>query len=258
MWRSQPTVFNKAVVKESLILVALRSGNLGVIDASTLTQISVIPVSGAIECMVWHDQYAYLAVCREDGSGGVQVVNMNNLHAPILGSFHPLPWYTNAQGMVIVDNYLYIICAQKGLGILDLSDQAKPSQVGFVPGMEDKQGIASDGKYIYWISRSFGTANAVLRVLEMKDQTRPTTIGRIELPGGMDFRVVAMKNYVIVGSWSGIYAVDVSKPTRPKMVARFKIPIDDIVDMIVANDLNYILYVSNINGLYLLRPTFLK
>ncbi len=108
-----------------------------------------------------------------------------------------------------------------GLHVIDISDPATPTLVGFYAGgLSDGGGVAVSGDYVF--TADYGAVG--LHVVDISDPTSPTLAGSYGgLFEGSSVTVSGAHAFVADGS-AGIKVIDISDPTSPTLVGSHDTP----------------------------------
>jgi hypothetical protein len=130
------------------------------------------------------------------------------------------------------DSYLYVAAGQDGLRILDISNLARPKEVGFYNTPDNLLGdfshVQIEGNYAYLAAGLAG-----MRVVDISNPVSPTEVSAYE-PGGYTQEVQVTSGYAYI-KWSTCYnytceeairIVDVSKPAALAEVALYPWKVD--------------------------------
>ncbi|MCK4226133.1 hypothetical protein KAX29_04495, partial [candidate division WOR-3 bacterium] len=113
--------------------------------------------------------------------------------------------------------YAYVAAMGAGLRVIDVSDPANPTEVGFCDTWEARDVYVS-GNYAYVADSESG-----LRIIDISDPTNPFEVGFYDPPPpAFAVGVYISGNYAYVAFWGyGLRIVDVSDPTNPFEVSYF-------------------------------------
>ena len=137
-----------------------------------------------------------------------------------------------ARGVAILGNHACIVDSQKGLLIVDISDPAKPEQVGSLEGLNGAVAVA--GNYVFLSSypwSSGGPSNAGLHIIDITDPANPQETGWFGTYGGYILAFAVMDNFVYAAvnfedpftfEWQySVQIIDVSSPSSPNLVGSY-------------------------------------
>lgn len=150
----------------------------------------------------------------------------------------------------------YAVTQSGGFQVIDLSDPLQPKVLGSLQPDGDVNGATAAGSNAYLATDDFGAyleAGApvgYLRVVDVRDPSRPQEVGFLRLPGFA--RAVAVSDSrVAVGDRSGwVYLIDVSSPVAPIEIAALYTPVIEVMDLDFAGSS---LIVSGSGGAVILR-----
>jgi len=125
----------------------------------------------------------------------------------VAGAYDSIPYIA---GVHVAGDHAYV-AGTSGLSVVDVSDPARPREVGRIAGPVGEVDVAG--------GLAFATGGDGLSVIDVSDPARLRRVGRYG-PSGVDVRDVAVVGtyaYVVTG-FSSLRVVDVSDPTRPREV----------------------------------------
>lgn len=131
------------------------------------------------------------------------------------------------------------IADKDGLRVIDVSDVAKPIEVGFcsIPG--DSRRVHIRNGYAYLLSNvprymryqlpsgrtssGWATEKGSVHVIDISDPGDPKEVGSWNTAKAAD-GIYVLDSYAYVAAGGSLYVIDVSDPTRPSEVGRCRIP----------------------------------
>jgi len=121
---------------------------------------------------------------------------------------------------VVVDgNYAYIADGDAGLRIVDVSDPAQPTEVGFYDTQKWAYGVAVSGNYGYIADREGG-----LLIINVADPAQSTQVGHYDTPG-FACGVTINGDYAYVADYyDGLLVIDITDPAMPVEVGSLDTP----------------------------------
>jgi DNA-binding beta-propeller fold protein YncE len=140
--------------------------------------------------------------------------------------------------VAVTGNYAYVADEGSGLRIINVSNPATPTEVGFYDTPGWAQGVAVAGNYAYVADGGSG-----LRIINVSNPATPTEVGFYDSPGNAE-GVAVVGNYAYVADRGGLRIINVSNPAAPTQVGFCNTP-EDANDVAVAG--NYA-YVADWNG----------
>ncbi len=167
-------------------------------------------IGGAAMAVAVQGNFAYVGVGPR-----LVILDISDPTSPaIVGQTNVFPHY--AVGVDVVGSYAYVANGYSGLRIVDVSDSATPTEVGYYDTWY-VSGVAVTGSFAY-------VADGDLRIVDISDPAAPTEVGFYSTPStARDITVV--ENYVyIADGFSGLRIVDVSSPTSPTEVGSYDTP----------------------------------
>ncbi len=179
--------------------------------------------------------YPAVALLLSLGSGpaGAQ----DSLNVRLLAELHPFT--EECRDVRMLDGYAYVTSGlASGLRVLDLSDPAEPTEVGYAlntdlcPGvsmwMAYKLSLSGDYAYVLYFDGYWSFTNFRLYVYDVSDPSAPCRMGYVCLPNHcMNLCSEGTRVYVTVVGFEGFVGVrvmDVSDPTQPAEVGSFQTP----------------------------------
>jgi hypothetical protein len=160
--------------------------------------------------------YAYVA----DEFYGLWVLDISDPTQPAVAGSCEIP---EATQVALSGDHAYVV-SRDGTGwgdnlyIVDISDPAHPTQVGFFEGTFNISGLVAVGSTLYLSSFSDG-----LRVLDVSDPAHPLEIGAFEALPHADGVAVA-GDYAYVAVDKSLWVIDVSDGANPIEVGVYHAP----------------------------------
>jgi len=175
-------------------------------------------VGGATQAIAVQGDYAYVGV-------GLRLVVLDVSDPAELrevGASQPFPHFVEdvvaeagawdspgyAEGVAIADNIAHIADGPYGLRVVDVTNPAHPTEIGFAYDMNFAFDVVVEGSYAY-----IAAAGAGLLIADVSDPAHPVELASLDTPGyayGID--VVRDTAYVADG-WEGLYMVNVTDPS---------------------------------------------
>lgn len=123
----------------------------------------------------------------------------------------------HADDLAVAGNYAYIIEANTGLDIINVSDPAAPWKVGSFNTVGHAFGVAVAGQYVYIADDWSG-----LLILDVADPDTPKVVGNYRMPYDAE-NVAVNGNYAYVATDSGgLRIIDISDPATPAEVGSYE------------------------------------
>jgi hypothetical protein len=197
-------------VQDGLAFVTTISAGLFIIDVSDPNDPHIIgsfATTGRYNGVALSGETAYIAA----GTEGVLVIDVSDPASPNqVGSFGT----TNAESVVLEENFAYVSDGTGGLLILDVTDPAAPTMVGQLGGITAR-GIAVVGGLGY-LAAAEGIA-----VVDLSDPAAPQLVAiGSQLGGGSNIVVVGDRAYL--SGASKVY--NIADPQSPAPVGCFPYP----------------------------------
>ena len=180
------------------------------------------------ESIDFSDSIAYAAI-HENGLEVIEIINPANP-----ASIHTVGGLHNAWDVFIKDDYLYVADGAAGLKIFSLSDPVNPQLVGSIPTTGSAFEVIIENQYAY-----IALGSAGFDIIDISVPSNPGFVSNYN-PG---FGILNHLNYsnskIFAASWELVYAVDVSDPFNPAMLATEDTPIR-AMGIAVENDIVYV------------------
>jgi len=174
---------------------------------------SVGQLGGPTYAAAVQGHYAYVGVGPR-----LVILDVTNPAAfKVVGQSAPLSGAVKS--IVVSGTYAYVAYAYGGMGIINVSNPAVPTEVGFSNAAPLSWDIAVAGNYAYIADRTYG-----LRIINITTPASPTQVGFYDTPGRAD-GVAVVGNYAYVADGaSGLRIINVSNPTNPSGVGFYDTP----------------------------------
>jgi hypothetical protein len=112
--------------------------------------------------------------------------------------------------VAVSGNYAYVVDLESRLRVINISNPANPTEVGFYETTGGTSGVAVSGNYAY-----VADGNAGLRVINIANPAAPTEAGFCETPGWA-YGVAVSSNYAYVADGvNGLRVINISNPAAP-------------------------------------------
>lgn len=144
-------------------------------------------------------------------AGGLQLVDVSNMSAPVLRSVANTPG--DARDVLLSGNYAYVADGPAGLTVVLVAQPATPQVMTTIDTPGQAAGLALDGPYLYLADLYAG-----LRIFDISSPASPLLLGSVSL-SGID-NVVVQGGYAFVADGSALTVIDVSIPSAPRIIAR--------------------------------------
>jgi hypothetical protein len=225
---------------------------LDVSDPQSITLLGECPIPGSPCRIVVFNGYAFIANATGNQGGGINVADVSNPASPSLlttvtgywenisGNGHVVCATAAYQGCLVLDvadpampltasqfdlpgvmddvaisgDYAYT--GSNGFRVFDISDKAKPIQVGY----EETAGsiVEAAGNVVVYAPRSMGASNMV-SMMDVSDPQNPVNMGHYTCPF-MTNDLDVQDHYAFVACWwDGFRILDFSNPAQPTQVA---------------------------------------
>ncbi|MCB4790863.1 MAG: fibronectin type III domain-containing protein [Elusimicrobia bacterium] len=188
---------------------------------------------------------AYVAA----GGSGLKIVNISVSSSPVvLGTYDT---YT-AYDVAVVGNYAYVSDSYYGLRIINISNTSSLTETGSYNPTTNYTAYTTkvSGNYAYVAYGGYG-----LRVVDISNPSSPTEVGsfypNVYSSNIYDVFIKGNYAYVIDSYYNYLRILNISDPTRPWEVARFKTSSQNLYGVYVSG--NYIYLAANDTGLRILR-----
>ncbi len=170
-------------------------------------------IGGASYAVAVQGSYAYVGIGPR-----LVILNIANPASLIItGQTTVLPGVI--RDVAVVGNYAYVADYDRGLRIINVSNPAAPTEVGFYDTPGYAYGVAVAGNYAYVADWDSG-----LRIINVSNPAAPTEVGFYDTPGSAGGVAVA-GNYVYVADLgSGLRIINVSNPAAPIQAGYYDTP----------------------------------
>ncbi|MCK4844713.1 MAG: hypothetical protein KAS95_03480 [Candidatus Heimdallarchaeota archaeon] len=190
-----------------------------------------------------HNKHAFIPVY----SGGLRVVNVSDASNPYDEGGY-IPTTSDAYGVAISGNYLFIAVSHAGLDVYDISTPASPEFVSNVDLDGYAKKVEVSGNYAYVVCDLGG-----LQIVDVSDPTNMTRVAHLD--GNIRYHGVDVKgNYVYVTGYSSSIKImriyDISNPENP-IASGFYNLANSGFDVFVSGDYAYV--AATTVGLYSLK-----
>jgi hypothetical protein len=145
----------------------------------------------------------------------------------------------NAAGMMMVDEYLYVLSGSGALSTFDVSDVSSPIQVHHLDGLGNPWDLAVQGAYAYVADNSQG-----LVTLSLSDPAAPTVLSTTMGVGGLQDLVVFDGHVYGAAGSRGVEIFSLAEPSAPASIGVVE-PGGGIISVAVANG---VLWTANQGG----------
>lgn len=187
--------------------------------------------------------YAYIV-----NHDGLYAINVADPTTPTVTDFHDTT--SGAWGVVVVNNLAYIADQRAGLRIVDVTDPAILTEVGYYSSSGTWAcDVAVAGDYAY-ISDCWARN---VRIVDISDPYNPTLVGYVDTshtPGAMALSIAVANGYAYIAQVEdGLTVVDVSDPTEP-----FEVPYSSTFNRAksVATNGSYVYVADGSSGLWVI------
>ncbi|ORJ59603.1 hypothetical protein [Geothermobacter hydrogeniphilus] len=204
-------------------LVVLLSGDrLQVIDLSTPGSMRVLgslPLPAQPGGIKVRGNLAYVAC----GRAGLVVVDLGNPRLPLMVGRLSLAGM--ARSVVVEGSYALVASGRAGLAVVNISRPREPKLVrrlqlaAPLKDMSDFYDVRTDGRYVYIADLENGLVVAALR----KDGTI-RTVGHLQTYGRARSLSLREGRVYIADLSGGVQAIDVSRPSHPRLIGRIVVP----------------------------------
>lgn len=207
-----------------------QAGGLHVIDASN-------PASPSPIGFLRTPNYAHAmqispengCVFIADGNTGVLAVDVSLPHAPEIVGTHKGTDYTQGITLSKDGRQAFLSCFKAGLAVIDVSDPSAMTLLGDVAidGDAWTSTLSPSGDILY-----AGDRNGIVYGVSVNNATMPSVISQVSGLGKIRQLVVAENGKRIYASAGGMFTIDISHPTAPKLEG-LQQPAGTVVDMAI-------------------------
>ncbi len=152
----------------------------------------------------------YVEILSAGGAGAYTLRLDSTLELELLGRFNPQGYSLDVR---VSGNLVYLVVGTKGLLLVDVTDPARPVEVGSNSTRGYAQSVAVGGSYAYVANRGDG-----MTILNVSDPMRPIEAGRLDTSGSATAIALRGQLALIADQRGGLQLVDVSKPGSPVLV----------------------------------------
>jgi len=212
------------VIKSGNYLYGIRSGTsnnfvvINVTDPNAPVYVTQLSLSGTMTDIAITGNYVY--VSSNDNTREVSVVNVTNPLSPVFAGSFNASGNTDATGLYIVGNRLYLSRIANGtneeLTIVNITNRTSPTQVSIynTPSHVTANDVFVIGNYVYLATA--GDSNELI-VVDITNELAPTYRAAVNLPTSNDGVVLeGFTNTILIGNIVGmIYTVNVTNPLAP-------------------------------------------
>lgn len=156
-------------------------------------------------------------VARHENGLGIYTYNTSTI-TPGFTNIGNLGGFTNAWGLAVRDDTVFIADGPDGLVTVDVTNPAVPVELGRLPLNGFGRFLVIDGNYAYVALGSGGVA-----VVDISNLATPTLVSTIDMPGTA-VRVDFSDGRVFVAAWNDVRVYDVTTPASPRFIASVRIP----------------------------------
>jgi len=165
-------------------------------------------IGGTMNAVALQGNYAYVGVGPR-----LVILNIANLANPVVvGQTGVLP--AIVADVAVAGNYAYVADEVGGLRIIDVSNPAAPTEVGFYDTPGNAYGVAVAGNYAYVADDLDG-----LRIIDISNPAAPTEVGFYDALGNAWGVAVAGNYAYIAGGMPRAWRWRATTPTSPTSTA---------------------------------------
>ena len=180
----------------------------GVVNSFSPTALSFVSIPGFANGVAVNGNYAFVAA----GATGLQVVDVSNRMNPSVVASLALPGNTN--DVRLLGTLAYVAGGSSGLQVVDVSNPLSPVLLGSISTNGNALDIVVLGTTAYVANQTN------LAIVDVTNPTSMSVLASLALSGvvqGVDIDPQRHLAVVAAGT-NGIYAVDVSNPSKPAML----------------------------------------
>jgi hypothetical protein len=227
-------------VEQGVAFITAREDGLFLVDVTKSDRPRIMSHYDTIELATGVTVTGEIAAvaCR---TAGVELIDISDPASPM----HLSTIRTGeAQSIDVRDGFLYAgVWASRELVVCDISNPRQPSVVARAPLDGYGDGVDVHGSYCYVATGhhsrlqpraesgdpGFGSGHG-LEIFDVSDPRSPRFAGRVKFPAiyrlGMDmWDVTVIDHYAFVAdTYNGVFVVDISHATEPKIIARRRLP----------------------------------
>jgi hypothetical protein len=176
--------------------------------------ISRVSIRHAITVAV-SGRYAYVGTLR-----GLCVVSVSDPLKPFVIAWtpwHPVNWANSFPSIVVHHGYVYVARGGYDVGVIDINNLAEPRHLRFYRVGGHTNYVALIKNHVLVASDDNG-----LSVLDMGHSHHPIRVG-IHRSNGHVSQIAVAKNYAAYAAANQVFAVDISRPTKPDAIGHFAV-----------------------------------
>jgi len=128
--------------------------------------------------------------------------------------------YGSCLAVAVTDTLAYVVAESDGMHIIDISNQAKPKEIGIFKTIERTTCVAASGSYAY-IDEYINPTNSYLRIIDITNPIEPVELGSLILNSVIREIVVRGSYAYIAADRTGLHIIDITNPSLPKEVGFF-------------------------------------
>ena len=118
----------------------------------------------------------------------------------------------------VSENILLVADGQEGLRVIDVSDPTRPREVGFIEEPNVTVGVAHMDKFAVVLN-----TGGALSIVDISDPSSPDRVGSYYSAGVWSNDVAVVGELALVAEGlNGILVLDISNPTKPTAITRFR------------------------------------
>ena len=148
-----------------------------------------------------------------------------------------------ASGLAVSGSLVYVADEESGLRVIDISNPARPREVGFIDTPGQARKIALSGIFAYVADGEGG-----LRIVDVSNPAAPQERGSLGECCVTD--VVVSGGLVYLATSEGVWVIDVSNPASQRLQASFPLPVEAL-GIAVSGDLVFV--ADDVAQLFILR-----
>jgi prepilin-type N-terminal cleavage/methylation domain-containing protein len=213
-WTAPLSDGGSAVVGYTVYRATTSGGSL--VNIGTTTSTNFVDNNGITNNV----SYYYKVTASNANGEGTKSNEAQGIAAPYRKGSLTLNGFSNLDGAAIKDNYVYALDNNGKLGVVDVSDPANPSKVGFLDLNPDRatRNLEVSGDYLYYTT--YGGGTGVFVAVKITDRTHPSVAGKLTLQAGENWAVRTVisgsRAYVLSdGSPARVVVIDITDPTAP-------------------------------------------
>lgn len=206
-------------------------------------QVGSLSLAGTLANISVAGNYAY--VTSNDNSAELIIVDISNPISPSLAGTYNASGNTDARGVFVSGNTVYMGRVSNGSTdeflIINASNPASPTLTGSLNTVGDANEIIMIGSYAYIASSD---NSQELQVVNITNPASPTLAGSLNLSTNTDALTIdGFGSTLVIGQGATLYTINISTPSSPSVLG--SIATGDIINDIDLGNSNQYAFIAN-------------